>query len=309
MSEEYKNQHIVPQAYLNRFAVKQENSYIIGTRLNSNGRKSIKFFTNSVRNVAYIENYYDTLQQKDKKHWEHYLDKNFDTLCGTPLGNIISTITLSTEKSIVLTAESKNILSRIIMSQAIRIPSYLNEQIEQSVNMLNSYKKEIIRNLTDIDDAKKELIEEISFDSDTRKNIVLEGLFGEERFSRFCNALEQKMWIVFYNGIRSQMPFVTSDNPVLFLDTKGKITKINKIGIANDDAVIFYPISPAILIGIYSPTSYFGAMQQYDCRKLIIDDEKFILKVNTELISQSHIHSFFPEPLFTDIKKLEESRN
>lgn len=126
----------------------------------------------------------------------------------------------------------------------------------------------------------------------------MEGLFGEEYFSRFCSALEQKTWIVFYNKIRSKTPFITSDNPVLFLDSKGKVTKINKIGIAYDNAVIFYPISPTILIGIYSPASYFGVMQRYDCRKLIIDDEKFILKVNTKLMLQSYIHTFFPRATF-----------
>jgi len=32
MGEAYKDQHIVPQAYLNRFAVKRKKQYKIGTR-------------------------------------------------------------------------------------------------------------------------------------------------------------------------------------------------------------------------------------------------------------------------------------
>ena len=306
MGEEYKNQHIVPQAYLNRFATKKGDNYIIGTRLNSNGKRKINFFTNSVKNVAYLENYYDTLQQKDKKHWEHYLDKNFDTLCGKPLNNIISTITLSSENACVLSSENKSILSRIIMSQAFRVPSYLDEQIETSKDLLASYKEEILNSFPNLDEKKKNLIKQITFDFDTRKNIILEGVFSEERFLRFCNVLEQKVWVAFYNNIRPTMPFVTSDNPVVFSDFKGNNSKINKIGLVNDKTVILYPISPSILIGIYSPNIYFGRLQQFDGRRLNIDDMKFIIKVNTEIVSQSYIHSFLPEPLFTEIQQYEK---
>ena len=67
MKEKFKRQHIVPQAYLNRFAVLSGDRYIIGTRLSS--EKGVKIFTRSVADVAYIENYYDTCIKKDKKYY------------------------------------------------------------------------------------------------------------------------------------------------------------------------------------------------------------------------------------------------
>lgn len=304
MGEQYKNQHIVSQAYLNRFAVKKGEKYIIGTRLNSDNKNGVKFFSSSVKDVGYIKNYYDTKQKEDKKFWEHYFDENFDTLCGTPLGNIIANITLSSPNTQVISTASKTILSRIIMSQAIRVPAYLDEQVEKSNALLSSYKADIIKQNADLPPDKIELIKQISFDADNRKNMILEGVFGKERFLRFCQVLEQKAWIAFYNNIRQQMPFVTSDNPVLFSDIKGTATQITKLGLMSDRMVILFPITPSILIGIYSPNIYFGKFKDYDGKRLNIDDEKFIMKVNTEIITQSYIHSFLPEPLFTMVNEI-----
>lgn len=193
MGEQYKNQHIVSQAYLNRFAVKKGEKYIIGTRLNSDNKNGVKLFSSSVKDVGYIKNYYDTKQKEDKKFWEHYLDENFDTLCGTPLGNIIANITLSSPNTQVISSASKTVLSRIIMSQAIRVPAYLDDQIEKSDALLRTYKADIIKQNADLPHDKIELIKQISFDADTKKNMILEGMFGKERFLRFCKVLEQKV--------------------------------------------------------------------------------------------------------------------
>ena len=304
MGEQYKNQHIVSQAYLNRFAVKKGDKYIIGTRLNSDNKHGIKLFSSSVRDVGYIKNYYDTKQRENQKFWEHKLDENFDTLCGTPLENIIANITLSSPNAQAISTASKTILSRIIMSQAIRVPAYLDDQIEKSDSLLRSYKTDIIKQNSNLPQDKIELIKQISFDADTRKNMILEGMFGKERFLRFCKVLEEKVWIAFYNDIRHQMPFVTSDNPVLFSDIKGAPTQITKLGLISDRMVILFPITPSILIGLYSPNIYFGRFKDYDGKRLNINDEKFIMKVNTEIISQSFIHSFLPEPLFTMVNEI-----
>lgn len=304
MAEEYKNQHIVPQSYLNRFAVKIGKKHIIGTRLTPSSKRNISFFTRSVADVGYIEYYYDTCAQQDKKYWEHYLDNEFDSLCGTPLDNIVAKITLAPPQMRVLADEDKAILSRIILSQSIRVPAYLDEQVEDAQITLDSYKADMISAIPDDRNDIKEGIKQISFSYDERKNMILEGMFNEKRFARFCRVLQNKVWIVFVNGLRLQMPFITSDNPVLFSDIKGKSTKMPRIGIANDKTVILYPVTPSILIGLYSKEAFWGEIQKFDGCKLIIDDMKFITKVNVEIMAQSYIHSFLPEPLFTMVKDI-----
>ncbi len=302
MGEEFKNQHIVCQAYLNRFAKKMGKRYIIGTRLKSTNQ-GVKLFTNSVANVAYIENYYDTCAQSDKKFWEHYLDKQFDVLCGQPLDNIIAKITLCPSDRRVLTESDKELLARIIISQTVRVPAFLDANIERTEDQLKEYKQEFLASLPSVSEKQRSLIEQISFDFDERKNIVLSCVFDEDRFNRFCSVLTQKVWCVFYNGIRDVMPFITSDNPVVITDMKGREETMTSIGLANDRTVILYPLTPSILIGIYSADVFFGELPKYDGHRMTIDDVKFITNVNLMLMRQSYIHSFLPEPLFSMAKQ------
>lgn len=301
MGENYKNQHIVCQAYLNRFATKKGKRYVIGTRLQSS-TQGVKLFTNSVANVAYIENYYDTCAQSDKKFWEHYLDKQFDVLCGQPLDNIVAKITLCPADRRVLTEEDKALLSRIIISQTLRVPSFLDDNITKSEGMLDSYKQDILQNIPPNFEEQRHLIEQISFNLDERKNMVLSGVFDKKRFQRFCNVLKQKVWCVYFNSIRDVMPFITSDNPVVITDMNGREKTMTSIGLANNKAVVLYPLTPSILIGIYSAKLFFGESERFDGHRMTIDDKKFITNVNLMLMRQSHIHSFLPEPLFTLVK-------
>lgn len=301
MGENFKNQHIVCQAYLNRFATKTGKRYIIGTRLQL-PKQGVKLFTNSVANVAYIENYYDTCAQSDKKFWEHYLDKQFDVLCGQPLDNIVAKITLCPAGQKVLSNEDKAILSRIIISQMLRVPAFLDDNIAKTEDMLIEYKQEFLSCIPPDYEKHRHVIQNISFDFDERKNMVLNSVFDEKRFQRFCNVLRQKTWCVFYNDIRGVMPFITSDNPVVITDMKGREETMTSIGLANEKTVILYPLTPSILIGIYSSNLFFGEIEKFDGQRMTIDDMKFIINVNMMLMRQSRIHSFLPEPLFTMVK-------
>ena len=53
MAERFKRQHIVPQAYLKRFAEEKGKTYTIGTRLCTDKAKNPRFFTSPVDRVAY----------------------------------------------------------------------------------------------------------------------------------------------------------------------------------------------------------------------------------------------------------------
>lgn len=305
MSEKFRKQHIVPQAYLKRFAVKYGKNYVIGTRYISDNGGDVKLFNRAVSDVGYLNNYYDDLYKEDKKYWEHFFDKSFDVLYGKELGNIIASITLSMPNVKVLSDESKDILSKIIISQYLRVPAFLSYEIDNSKFLINSYKKEILKELPpNFPNDKKALIENIDFNSDIRKNMILDGMFSKKYFEKFCNVLKDKTWVAYYNCYRSSTPFVTSDNPVLCSNTKGEVMPIRSIGLANDETVIFYPLSPSILIAIYSPNIYFGELRKYDGLKLLLDEEKFIMKIDEKIISQSRTHSFIPEPLFTFLSKV-----
>lgn len=304
MSENFKKQHIVPQSYLSRFAVhKKADTPIMGVRLQCETVPNPKFFLSSAADVAYRNNYYDTYAKQDAKFWEHYMDRNFDRLCGKPLENIVSSIMLSLHNEKVLTSKHKDVLARIILSQSIRVPTVFEGQLNRSDEIISSYKDSFITKHPNLDSSKIEAIKNIDFSADERKNIVLEAMFDEPRFNNFCEILKQKTWVVYYNAIAKNFPFVTSDNPVIYAELGSKKSELIKIGLLSDQLVVLFPITPQLLIGIYSPELYFGIIGRYDSRAISIDDAAFITKINTLIINQSYVHSFLPPPLYASAHK------
>jgi hypothetical protein len=65
-------------------------------------------------------------------------------LCGKPLQNIISAIMLSLHAEKVLTAQHKEVLAKIILSQSIRVPTVFERQLERSGEIVSSYKDDFI---------------------------------------------------------------------------------------------------------------------------------------------------------------------
>lgn len=302
MAEAYKNQHIVPQAYLNRFAKHKGNKYIIGTRLKAKSSGAVKFFPRAVSDVAYRENYYDTTEQDDPKHWEHFLDKTFDRLCGRPLENLISRITLTPHDRFALTPEETNLLATIIFSQIVRVPSFLENQMRRVKSTASTYKFNLFSEMPNLSLHAKQLIESKFSSTDEIKNLVLEHSFDVTHFEKYCSVLKSRQWGVYFNSISNYLPFVTSDNPVLMLDAQGQAVNLTDLGLTSSQLFIFFPLSPSILVGVLPPHE---KLKEVNGKRIILSKKhiKLIMDLNMNLIENSYIHSFLPEPLFSIAKE------
>ena len=96
----------------------------------------------------------------------------------------------------------------------------------------------------------------------------------------------------------------TSNNPVMYAEFGGRKDGLIKIGLLSERMVVLFPITPRLLIGIYSPELYFGMVSLYDSKVVCIDDAKFVMKLNVSIINQSYVHSFLPDPLFDLLKSV-----
>lgn len=108
--------------------------------------------------------------------------------------------------------------------------------------------------------------------------------------------------MVYVNMHRDTMPFLTSDNPVLVEGVGSKETGMFRNGLANPATCIFYPLSPEIAVAIYSKQGIMAlAADKYDGRKILLNEEKYIINKNVRLMTQAYRHSFIPQPLFDAI--------
>ena len=293
MSEDFKNQHIVPVSYLNHFGTKQKSGkYLIGARTVKD-KKLSKPFRQSTENVGYICNYYDVPERDDPKHWEHFLDENFDRLCGRKLEQIIAHTTLSPNKTIVLDDNRKDLLSKIIVSQMFRVPDFFKHGFQKADEVMRKSKAELIEVFNDIAPDKVPYVERVEFTDTQQKDIILSGIFDNERFNQYCEILKSKSWVVYYNCNYKDTPFITCDNPVLVTDKAGSKLGLFANGLLQEETVVLFPISPAILIAIYSQSSLGGWMLVFDGMKFnMINERKFVTSTNEKLINQAFRYVF-----------------
>lgn len=302
MAKDFTDQHIVPKRYLDRFGTKAGKRTIIGTRIVMKGTP--KFFSDSTANVGYIKNYYDVTDKDDMKYWEHFFAKEIDTLCGHDMENIIAKATLSQEKATVLSAHDREALSKVIITQLMRIPEsidYVTGHIYPRVS--KQVKKEVASALPQFMlDKHGEQLRNMEFSEQYQKEFVLNHTFEPKNFDRYCKILQDGIWLVYVNTQRSYMPFITSDNPVLVEGIGKEKTGMFRNGLANPATCIFYPLSPGIAVVIYSRQGILGIVSdEYDGKKVMLGELKYIMNKNIKIMSQAYHHSFIPQPLFDAI--------
>lgn len=301
MAKQFVNQHIVPKRYLDRFASKVDGKYIIGTRYYE--KKQPKLFRASTADVGYIKNFYDVTDRDDPKYWEHFFAREIDSLCGREMDNLISTITLSQYDVPVLSEHYKQVLSRVIVAQMMRVPSsvaYIKEiypRIEKAV------KDSVIAAIPDSLIVKyKPKIQNIKLDEQWQKEQFFNHSFAPENFDRYCSLMQDRIWVVYVNTQRDNMPFATSDNPVLVEGVGKKDIGLFHNGLANPSTCIFYPISPTIAVASYSRAGIMSVVaNELDGRKFSLGELKYIMDKNIKIMEQAHRHSFIPQPLFDAI--------
>lgn len=293
MSEDFKKQHIVPVSYLNHFgALQKSDKYLIGARIVKD-KKLSQLFEQSTENVGYIFNYYDVPERDNPKHWEHFLDENFDRLCGKRLERIIAHVTLSPNKNVILDNERKDLLSKIIVSQMLRVPDFFKFGFKKAEEVMKKSKGELIEVFKEIAPDKVPWVEKVEFSNTQQKDMMLSGMFDAERFAGYCEILKNKTWVVYYNCNHTDTPFITCDNPVLVTNRNGSKIGLFANGLIQEETSIFFPISPSVLIAIYSPTAILGGITFLDGQKInLINEQKFIKWINELLVSQAFKYVF-----------------
>lgn len=306
MGKQYVNQHIVPKRYLDRFASDVDGKKIIGTRYYVKDKP--KCFLASTSDVGYIKNFYDVTDKEEPKYWEHFFANEIDTLCGADMENIISAATLGNNNSAVLTDHAIEVLAKIIVAQMMRIPS----SIDYVKEIYPRIEKEVKERALSIIPASlmskyESKIKEITLDEQWQKEQFLNHSFDPVNFDRYCRLLQDRIWVVYVNTLRTVIPFVTSDNPVLIEGVGTSEVGLFRNGLANPATCIFYPLSPAIAVASYSKRGIMGvAKDDLDRRKVLLDEYKFIIDKDYKIMEQAYHHSFIPQPFYDEIMKDEE---
>ena len=307
MGKKFVRQHIVPQAYLKRFADKRikkrgkgKDDYIIGVR-DING----KIYEQNIKQIGYIKNYYDVEYLDNPKKWEHFYGENIDVLYGKPLERIIAKITLSQGDKINFTSEEKAVLSKIIISQWLRVPDNIDEKIKYSKLFFNDYKKAFLKvNEKLLTKSHKRIVKNIEFTDNQIKDIILSTINEDEHLEKYCEFLYRKNWIIYINPFKD-LPYITCDNPIVTLNILEKTAKRDKNGLGLWYTVIYFPITSKIAIMIYPNFDSYEECYENNCIRTMADEE-FIVAMNYNLSLQMYKQTFLPIEFLNGLKSIKD---
>ena len=293
---EFTNQHIVPVSYLKRFAKKGKSAYRIGVI-----QRGRKHFIDAVESVGYIKNYYDVSFLNDIKHWEHYFNDEIESPCRIPMTNLIAKAILSAPNRIVISDNDRYLLSKFIIIQSLRVPSFIDYHILDFEEKITKYKSQIIDSYS-FSQEQLDVIKGISFSPDEKRNIILSGITDPERLTKYCRILANKPWVVYVNC--TALPFITSDNPVVMTNILSLSNSRSDNGIGNENTIFFFPISPQIALGIY-PYHFASSLDNYNGKRIYLYDSDLhmIDGMNRVLISQCYKQCFVPLDIYNDLYK------
>jgi hypothetical protein len=116
-------------------------------------------------------------------------------------------------------------------------------------------------------------------DQDIKENILR--LVNEhKRIDIFTSRLKSRTWILYFNSIAYSNPFITSDHPVCYLNMKTKIVGFDDSEALGIDTVVYYPVTPKILIAIFPSHLVGNTIKIADGWKVNVGEVEFIETMN-----------------------------
>ncbi|WP_448922870.1 DUF4238 domain-containing protein [Holdemanella biformis] len=295
--KEPKKQHYVPKFYLRRFSKKNDNKeeIYVYDKIRNN------FFKTNIKNVALENDFYTNTDFEDKYFLEKFFGKNVEPLMESILKEVVQIC--SSYKVIssnyIIPDRLKSDLAYIIAFQFLRgkytleaayriAPRIASELINQFREISGYQDYDLYQNLY-------EMVTEKTF----IKNTMWKQMFIQERMNYYAAAFYNKYWAfcVFDEDV-----LLTCDSPVIVRDSKTKETKPFHVGLIQKDTVIYFAVSPRLLIVLYSKNL---ELRVIDCKIFGMNDEALVDEYNRANVDQckSQVYSKSEELLKNVIKK------
>lgn len=286
MSEPMK-QHYVPQTYLRRFSVAFKKIHKIYT-LHKDKREI--YFT-GIRDTAAERHFYTVESSEDKYQWEKTYANEVEPILDEVLTEIItkSNNVLLRNRTPIIKDELKYKLCISIVFQLLRGKHSRDLQHKVYSDSAPSIIEKLRKLDIVFDDSKERIIDDFLEGKKYFKDISFDAAFNLDEIEKYTNILFKKSFVLY--KICGDADFITSDNPVMFMDSITLDVKPFRNGLLNNRTIVFFPLSPKLMIAIYSPDYFFGELSQYDGKILYIDaikEKSFIKNINTKQSQHSY---------------------
>jgi len=253
-----------------------------------------RIFSTGVRAIAAENNFYTLEKLEDPYFGEQTYASSIEPLMGKLLSKIISqTCILVQNGATVISPSEKAQLAVIMVMQLLRgkqsreymqklYADYLPEAIEKAQNLFGPFSNE-----------QNKLVDVFARDVYYFKRTAMDVTLDWDRIAKYAGILCSRAFL-FYR-IQGNEEFITSDNPVMSINSITNNARPFANGLIRPTTMIYYPISPKLLLCAVHPSTYLGALSDQDRRLVNLDASKeigFISAINQKQISQCYQHAF-----------------
>jgi hypothetical protein len=229
-----RRQHYVPQFYLKYFTLNNSDQLFVLDKDNN------KIFPKNVLEVCEQSYYYSYKEtESDYEVYNYFVEDNLskkENEFVVVFDKIIKNIEgyyYHSKKIDMLVRRDKLLFLEFLYYQIMRVPKYIDKLFINGVSFLKELNKKYNKVQTD-----KEMINDL-------KKIMFPKLF--DSVHKFISIMNKRNWAFFIIDKNINEYFISSDNPVIILNSK---VNVEKVGIIDPMTEISIPISKKILLSI-----------------------------------------------------------
>lgn len=154
----------------------------------------------------------------------------------------------------------------------LRSPTYIDywKNVKSQEIFRNTKNNILDRFSAVLSEDKVRVIENFKIPTDQVKHMILSNSNDPNKLIKYAMIIMSKIWCVLYNRNYKELPFITSDNPVILINFKDGIISNIRNGIGRNDTDIVFPINPRIAIMICPKGD--KVIDQIDSKLIVLDE-------------------------------------
>ncbi len=272
-----KKQHYVPQVYLKNFSFSDKEPYKIYALC----KKENRIFPVNVSDTSVEHNFYTVNKRSDP----YIVETTYATVIEPMLARVITKIRKSCENILiqnhtcVLNPKDKIDMAYSMIFQLFRGKITREYTRKQYLSLAPVVAGEVKEVFNPISEQQEIILNEITTSEDYYKLIATSTALNYEKVKSITEELLKRHFVIF--KICGNSEFITSDNPVTFMDAETLDVTPFRNGLATPKTIVYFPITPKLLLAAYHPNYYFNTFSKYDCRLEYIDSDKEFNFINT----------------------------
>lgn len=280
-------QHHVPRVYLKNFCDKAGYLSVLD-------KHTHRVFSTGVKFVC-VENNFYTLKNIDNAYtWEQTYAEGIEPIMGELLPKLIfGENPLVRNGAHIIDDNEKIELAYTMVIQMLRG----KQSREHERVLFNENLPTVISNAKNrfniSEERQREFKEKIFEDENFFKSIIMSISLDRERIEKYVEFLVDRIFILY--RIQGNAEFISSDNPVMFINNKTGNARMFSNGLLRPNTDIYYPLSPKLLLYASHPYYLLGSLSKYD--GCIIDlnagrETRFIATINKKQVEQCFRQAF-----------------